>query len=88
MPFTYLETIKKTLETAGSFVLKKKTNRKGRNPQTGKPITITARKVLTFKLSTVLNASLNKECRNFNLLVHLILFLIYKYLLTNRKVVE
>jgi integration host factor subunit alpha len=65
---TVLETIKKTLETAdtvkitgfGSFVVKKKNSRKGRNPQTGEPITITARKVLTFKPSPVLKASLNE----------------------------
>jgi integration host factor subunit alpha len=65
---TILETIKKTLETAetvkitgfGSFVVNKKNSRKGRNPQTGEPITITARKVLTFKPSTVLKSSLNK----------------------------
>ena len=63
-----LETIKKTLETAetvkitgfGSFVVTKKKSRKGRNPQTGEQITITARKVLTFKPSTVLKASLNE----------------------------
>jgi len=65
---TVLETIKKTLETAetvkitafGSFVMKKKNSRKGRNPQTGEPITITARKVLTFKSSPVLKIRLNQ----------------------------
>jgi len=64
---TILETIKKTLETAetvkitgfGSFVVKKKENRKGRNPQTGEPITITARKILTFKPSTLLRQAIN-----------------------------
>jgi integration host factor subunit alpha len=64
---TVLETIKKTLEKSeivkiidfGSFVVKEKNSRKGRNPQTGEQITITARKVLTFKPSTVLKASLN-----------------------------
>lgn len=64
---TILETIKKTLETAetvkipgfGSFVVKKKNSRKGRNPQTAEQITITARKVLSFKPSSVLKASLN-----------------------------
>ncbi|HEX2769566.1 MAG TPA: integration host factor subunit alpha [Geobacteraceae bacterium] len=65
---TILETIKKTLETAetvkitgfGSFVVKEKKSRKGRNPQTGEPITITARKVLTFKPSTVLKSAINQ----------------------------
>ena len=64
---TILETIKKTLETAetvkitgfGSFVVKKKENRRGRNPQTGEPITITARKILTFKPSTLLRQAIN-----------------------------
>jgi integration host factor subunit alpha len=65
---TVLETIKKTLEMAetvkitgfGSFVIRKKNSRRGRNPLTGEPITITARKVLTFKPSPVLKASLNE----------------------------
>jgi integration host factor subunit alpha len=65
---TVLETIKKTLETAetvkitafGSFVIKKKNSRKGRNPQTGEPITITTRKVLTFKPSPILKIRLNQ----------------------------
>jgi integration host factor subunit alpha len=70
--YTYLETvlemIKQTLETAetvkitgfGSFIVKEKNSRKGRNPQTGEPITITARKVLTFKPSTLLRQAVNK----------------------------
>jgi integration host factor subunit alpha len=65
---TVLETIKETLETSetvkiigfGSFVVKKKNSRKGRNPQTGEPITITARKVLTFKPSPVLKNRINQ----------------------------
>jgi integration host factor subunit alpha len=64
---TILETIKKTLETAeavkisgfGSFVVRKKNSRRGRNPLTGEPITITARKVLTFKPSPVLKSTIN-----------------------------
>ena len=64
---TVLETIKKSLETDetvkitgfGSFAVKKKNSRKGRNPQTGEPITITARKVLTFKPSTLLKETMN-----------------------------
>ena len=65
---TILETIKTTLETAetvkitgfGSFVVKKKENRKGRNPQTGEPITITARRIVTFKPSILLRQAVNK----------------------------
>jgi integration host factor subunit alpha len=44
----------------GSFVVKKKKSRKGRNPQTGEPITITARKVLTFKPSILLKNVINQ----------------------------
>lgn len=43
----------------GNFVVKSKADRRGRNPQTGEEITITARKILTFKPSQVLKASLN-----------------------------
>ena len=65
---TILETIKKTLETAetvkvtgfGSFVVRQKADRRGRNPLTGEPITITARKVLTFKPSPVLKNRINQ----------------------------
>jgi integration host factor subunit alpha len=61
--------IKSTLETGvkikiagfGNFVVKEKADRRGRNPQTGEEITISARKILTFKPSQVLKTSLNKE---------------------------
>ena len=38
----------------GSFVPRDKRARKGRNPRTGDPITITERRVLTFKPSPIL----------------------------------
>ena len=65
---TILETIKQTLETAetvkvtgfGSFVFRQKADRRGRNPLTGEPITITARKVLTFKPSIFLKNTINQ----------------------------
>ena len=61
--------IKNTLEKGdkikiagfGNFVVKEKADRRGRNPQTGEEITISARKILTFKPSQVLKTSLNKE---------------------------
>jgi integration host factor subunit alpha len=64
---TVLEIIKESLEAVdtvkisgfGSFVVKEKKSRKGRNPQTGEAITITARKVLTFKPSTLLKETMN-----------------------------
>lgn len=43
----------------GSFLVKQKADRRGRNPQTGEAITIEARRVLTFKPSTVLRQAIN-----------------------------
>jgi integration host factor subunit alpha len=43
----------------GKWTVKAKKKRRGRNPQTGKDLTIAARKVVTFKSSTVLRAKLN-----------------------------
>ena len=43
----------------GNFVVRAKKQRVGRNPQTGEPIPISARRVLTFKPSQVLKATLN-----------------------------
>lgn len=59
--------IKETLEEGekikiagfGNFVVKEKADRRGRNPQTGEEITISARKILTFKPSQVLKSTLN-----------------------------
>lgn len=59
--------IKSTLESGeniklsgfGSFVVNQKEARRGRNPQTGEAITIEARRVLTFKPSTILRQSIN-----------------------------
>ncbi len=43
----------------GNFVVKAKKSRRGRNPQTGDEIAISARRVLTFKSSQVLRKALN-----------------------------
>ena len=43
----------------GKFVVSDKSERVGRNPQTGSPIPISARRVLTFKTSQVLKGILN-----------------------------
>src|SRR6185436_20354371 len=66
------DTIKETLERGekikisgfGNFVVRDKNSRVGRNPQTGKEITISARRVLTFKPSQVLKNALNGEPTN------------------------
>lgn len=62
------DTIKKTLESGekikvagfGNFEVKQKDDRLGRNPQTGEAMTITARRVLTFKPSMLLKQSINQ----------------------------
>jgi len=45
----------------GNFEVKEKADRLGRNPQTGDEITIVARRILTFKASTVLKQAINSE---------------------------
>ena len=60
------ETMKKTLEQGekikisgfGKFEVRHKTSRRGRNPQTGTEIEISARRVLSFKPSQVLKNEL------------------------------
>ena len=63
------ETMKETLGRGekikisgfGNFVLRDKRQRQGRNPQTGDPIVITERRVLSFKASQLLKQALNDE---------------------------
>jgi integration host factor subunit alpha len=43
----------------GNFEVKEKSTRRGRNPQTGTAIEITARRILTFKPSQALRQSIN-----------------------------
>jgi integration host factor subunit alpha len=45
----------------GKWSVKAKKKRKGRNPQTGEDLTIDARRVVTFKSSTVLRDAINSE---------------------------
>ncbi len=45
----------------GNFVIRKKRARRGRNPKTGGDIEIAPRRILTFKPSTVLKDSLNRQ---------------------------
>lgn len=44
----------------GKFVVRKKKDRKGRNPKTGETIKISARRVVTFKSSPLLRRSIEK----------------------------
>lgn len=63
------ETMKETLGRGekikisgfGNFVLRDKRPRQGRNPQTGTPIMITERRVLSFKASQLLKQALNHD---------------------------
>jgi integration host factor subunit alpha len=50
----------------GNFVLRDKRQRPGRNPQTGQPISITERRVLTFKASQILKQALNQRASTAN----------------------
>jgi integration host factor subunit alpha len=43
----------------GKFEVKRKKDRRGRNPQTGEDLTIEARRVLTFKPSAILRKAVN-----------------------------
>jgi len=45
----------------GNFDVREKNARKGRNPQTGEEITISPRRVLTFKSSQILRRALNNR---------------------------
>ncbi|MBN2809022.1 MAG: integration host factor subunit alpha [Deltaproteobacteria bacterium] len=64
---TIFDVVKETLEKGenvkisgfGSFNIQHKKPRRGRNPQTGEEITISARRVLSFKASNVLREQLN-----------------------------
>jgi integration host factor subunit alpha len=66
---TILEIIKLALESGesvlitgfGKFCLKEKNERRGRNPVTGKDLTLGARRVVAFKCSSVLRNKINGE---------------------------
>ena len=65
---TVFDIIKETLQREdkilisefGNFVIQNKRARRGRNPRTGGNIEITPRRILRFKPSAVLKASLNR----------------------------
>ena len=45
----------------GTFEVRQKADRRGRNPKTGEEITISARRVLSFKPSAVLKHGINHQ---------------------------
>ena len=66
---TVFEVIRQTLELGedvlissfGKFAVQEKRQRRGRNPQTGEPMTIAPRKVVTFKCAGILRNKINKK---------------------------
>ncbi len=54
------ETVK--LSSFGSFVVRSKGERIGRNPKTGVEVPITPRRVMVFKPSNTLKAAINGQC--------------------------
>jgi integration host factor subunit alpha len=45
----------------GKFCVREKNQRRGRNPQSGEPMTLSPRKVVTFNCSGVLRKKINRE---------------------------
>lgn len=66
---TLFELIKHSLEKRddilisgfGKFSVREKQQRRGRNPQSGEPITLPPRRAVTFKCSSVLREKINQE---------------------------
>ena len=65
---TIIDTMRETLSKGdellisgfGKFIVMAKKDRVGRNPQTGEPVSIKARKVLKFRASEVMKSALNE----------------------------
>ena len=49
------------ISSFGTFVVRQKKERIGRNPKTGQEVPITARSVVTFRASNVLKSKVNKK---------------------------
>ncbi|MDR1111496.1 MAG: integration host factor subunit alpha [Deltaproteobacteria bacterium] len=45
----------------GKFMVRRKKSRQGRNPQTGQPMSLKARQVVTFKISGVLRKKISPD---------------------------
>lgn len=66
---TLFELVKQSLESGddvlisgfGKFCVREKRQRRGRNPQTGEPIMLDPRNVVTFKCSGVLRDAINED---------------------------
>ncbi len=51
------------LSSFGTFVVRQKSERVGRNPKTGKEAVIKSRKVLVFKASNLMKEYVNQQCQ-------------------------
>ena len=66
---TLFELIKQSLQDGedvmisgfGKFCVKEKQQRRGRNPQTGEPMTLSPRRVVTFHYSGILKEKINRD---------------------------
>jgi len=66
---TLFELVKQSLQDGddvlisgfGKFCVRAKHQRRGRNPQTGEPVMLSPRKVVTFKCSGILREKINRE---------------------------
>jgi integration host factor subunit alpha len=59
MKFTLEQGENLKLSGFGNFAVKQKNDRRGRNPQTGETITISSRRIVTFKPSALLRQAIN-----------------------------
>tara|TARA_A100000164_G_C21771367_1_gene706442 strand:+ start:572 stop:889 length:318 start_codon:yes stop_codon:yes gene_type:complete len=55
------------ISSFGTFIVRQKKERIGRNPKTGEEVPITARSVVTFRASNVLKSKVNSK-KNINIL--------------------
>jgi integration host factor subunit alpha len=61
MKQTFVEGESVKISGFGTFNVRQKSSRRGRNPKTGEDLEITPRRVITFRASNQLKASMEKE---------------------------
>ncbi|MDC3163533.1 integration host factor subunit alpha [Pelagibacteraceae bacterium] len=54
------------ISSFGTFIVRQKRERIGRNPKTGEEVPITARSVVTFRASNVLKSKVNTKNKTYN----------------------
>ena len=71
------------ISSFGTFVVRQKKERIGRNPKTGQEVPITARSVVTFRASNVLKSKVNSRTKsniNYEKFAHIVYFSFYVFL--------